>query len=26
MNSESCRTIWTIAKRELGGYFASPVA
>jgi len=26
MNSESCRTIWTIAKRELVGYFNSPVA
>lgn len=26
MNSESCRTTWTIAKRELVGYFNSPVA
>src|SRR2546423_8002734 len=25
MNS-ACRNIWTIAKRELSGYFASPVA
>ena len=26
MNSESLRNIWTIAKRELVGYFNSPVA
>jgi ABC-2 type transport system permease protein len=26
MSSESTRNIWTIAKRELVGYFNSPVA